>query len=99
MRIKVGVEPTFVDTKEEGHTQIGCTQPCMSLPHKPTVAARAMAKGATVRVNARLDAARTAKLRQLQSSLRIGASEVVERALDLLHKEQCQGKVQERRQC
>ena len=45
-----------------------------------------------MRVNARLDAARTAKLRRLQSSLRIGASEVVERALDLLHGEQCQGK-------
>ena len=44
-----------------------------------------------MRINARLDAARAAKLRQLQSSLRIGASEVVKRALDLLHKEQCEG--------
>lgn len=44
-----------------------------------------------MRINARLDEARTAKLRQLQSSLRIGASEVVKRALDLLHKEQCEG--------
>ena len=44
-----------------------------------------------MRINARLDDARAAKLRQLQSSLRIGASEVVKRALDLLHKEQCQG--------
>ena len=44
-----------------------------------------------MRINARLDDARAAKLRQLQSSLRIGASEVVKRALDLLHKEQCEG--------
>lgn len=44
-----------------------------------------------MRVSARLDDARTAKLRQLQSSLRVGASEVVKRALDLLHKEQCEG--------
>ena len=44
-----------------------------------------------MRVNARLDDARTAKLRQLQSSLRINASEVVKLALDLLHKEQCEG--------
>ena len=44
-----------------------------------------------MRVNARLDDARAAKLRQLQSSLRVGASEVVKQALDLLHKEQCEG--------
>ncbi len=44
-----------------------------------------------MRVNARLDDARAAKFRQLQSSLRVGASEVVKQALDLLHKEQCEG--------
>ena len=44
-----------------------------------------------MRVNARLDEARAAKLRQLQASLRVGASEVVKRALDVLHKEQCEG--------
>ena len=45
-----------------------------------------------MRINARLDDDRSTKLRQLQSSLRIGTSEVVKRALDLLHKEQCEGK-------
>lgn len=44
-----------------------------------------------MRVNARLDEERVAKLHQLQSSLRTNASEVVKRALDLLHKEQCEG--------
>ena len=44
-----------------------------------------------MRINARLDDARTAKLRQLQSSLRVSASEIVKRGLDLLHKEQCEG--------
>ena len=44
-----------------------------------------------MRVNARLDEARAAKLRQLKSSLRVSASEVVKRALDVLHKEQCEG--------
>ena len=44
-----------------------------------------------MRVNARLDEDRSAKLRQLQSSLNVNASEVVKRALDLLHKEQCDG--------
>lgn len=43
-------------------------------------------------VNARLDDAQAAKFRQLQSSLRISASEVVRQALDLLHKEQRKGK-------
>ncbi len=45
-----------------------------------------------MRVNARLDDARTVKLHQLQSSLRVSASEVVKRALDLLHKDQREGK-------
>lgn len=31
------------------------------------------------------------KLRQLQSSMRVSASEIVKRTLDLLHKEQCEG--------
>ena len=44
-----------------------------------------------MRVNARLDEDRAAKLLQLQSSLRVSASEVVKRALDVLHKEQCEG--------
>ena len=43
-----------------------------------------------MRVNARLDDARTVKPHQ--SSLRVSASEVVKRALDLLHKDQCEGK-------
>ena len=43
-----------------------------------------------MRVNARLDAERAAKLRQLQSSLRVSASEVVRRALDVLHRQQCE---------
>ena len=37
-----------------------------------------------MRVNARLDDARAAKLRQLQSSLRVGASEVVKPFRNLL---------------
>ena len=41
--------------------------------------------------NARLDEGSTAKLRQLQSSMRVSASEIVKRTLDLLHKEQCEG--------
>ncbi len=44
-----------------------------------------------MRVNARLDEERAAKLHRLQSSLRVSASEVVKRALDVLHKEQCEG--------
>lgn len=44
-----------------------------------------------MRVNARLDEARAAKLQQLQSSLGVSASEVIKRALDALHKEQCEG--------
>lgn len=44
-----------------------------------------------MRVNARLDEARAAKLQQLQSSLGVSASEVIKRALDALHKEQCDG--------
>lgn len=42
------------------------------------------------RANVRLDAERAAKLRQLQSSLRVSASEVVRRALDVLHRQQCE---------
>ena len=44
-----------------------------------------------MRVNAKLDAERAAKLHQLQSSLRVSASEVVRRALDVLHRQQCEG--------
>ena len=43
-----------------------------------------------MRVSARLDEDRAAKLHQLQASLRVSASEVVKRALDALHKEQCE---------
>ena len=45
-----------------------------------------------MRVNAKLDDAQAAKFRRLQSALGISASEVVKRALDLLHKEHCEGK-------
>lgn len=43
-----------------------------------------------MRVNASLDEARAAKLQQLQSSLGVSTSEIIGRALDALHKEQCE---------
>ena len=45
-----------------------------------------------MRVNARLDEDRAAKLQRLQLALHANASEVVKRALDVLHKEQCEGR-------
>ncbi len=41
-----------------------------------------------MRVNARLDDERAEKLRQLQSLTRLSTSEIVKRALDLLHSQQ-----------
>ena len=41
-----------------------------------------------MRVNARLDDERAEKLRQLQSLARLSVSEIVEHAIDLLHRYQ-----------
>ena len=41
-----------------------------------------------MRINARLDDARVEKLKQLQSLTRLGVSEIVKRAIDLLHRQQ-----------
>ena len=41
-----------------------------------------------MRINARLDDARAEKLQQLQSLMRLSASEIVKRAIDLLHRQQ-----------
>ncbi len=41
-----------------------------------------------MRVNARLDDERAEKLRQLQSLTRLSTSEIVKRAIDLLHRQQ-----------
>jgi len=41
-----------------------------------------------VRINARLDDERAEKLRQLQSLTRLSTSEIVEHAIDLLHRYQ-----------
>ena len=41
-----------------------------------------------MRVNARLDDERSEKLRQLQSLTRLSTSEIVKRAIDLLHRQQ-----------
>ena len=41
-----------------------------------------------MRINARLDDARAEKLKQLQSLTRLGVSEIVKRAIDLLHRQQ-----------
>ena len=40
-----------------------------------------------MRINARLDEERAEKLRQLQALTRLGASEIVKRAIDLLHRQ------------
>ena len=40
-----------------------------------------------MRINARLDEERAEKLRQLQTLTRLGASEIVKRAIDLLHRQ------------
>ena len=40
-----------------------------------------------MRINARLDDDRAEKLRQLQTSTRLGTSEIVKRAIDLLHRQ------------
>ncbi len=40
-----------------------------------------------MRINARLDDDRAEKLRQLQTSTRLGTSEIVRRAIDLLHRQ------------
>ena len=40
-----------------------------------------------MRVNARLDEERAEKLRQLQALTRLGASEIVKQAIDLLHRQ------------
>lgn len=41
-----------------------------------------------MRINARLDDERAEKLKQLQSMTRLSASEIVKRAIDLLHRQQ-----------
>jgi len=41
-----------------------------------------------MRINARLDDERAEKLRQLQALTRFSASEIVKRAIDLLHRQQ-----------
>lgn len=41
-----------------------------------------------MRINARLDSERTEKLKQLQLQTHLSASEVVKRAIDLLHRQQ-----------
>ena len=41
-----------------------------------------------MRVNARLDDERAEKLRQLQALTRLSTSEIVKRAIDLLHRQQ-----------
>lgn len=41
-----------------------------------------------MRINARLDDARVEKLKQLKSLTRLGVSEIVKRAIDLLHRQQ-----------
>lgn len=41
-----------------------------------------------MRINARLDEVRAEKLKQLQSLTRLGVSEIVKRAIDLLHRQQ-----------
>ena len=41
-----------------------------------------------MRINARLDDERAEKLRQLQSLTRLSTSEIVKRAIDLLHRQQ-----------
>ncbi len=41
-----------------------------------------------MRINARLDEVRTEKLKQLKSLTRLGVSEIVKRAIDLLHQQQ-----------
>ncbi len=41
-----------------------------------------------MRINARLDDARAEKLKQLQSLTRLGVSEIVKRAIDLLYRQQ-----------
>ncbi len=43
-----------------------------------------------MRINARLDDNRAKKLKQLQASTRLGTSEIVKRAIDLLHREQAE---------
>ncbi len=43
-----------------------------------------------MRINARLDDNRAKKLTQLQASTRLGTSEIVKRAIDLLHREQAE---------
>ena len=40
-----------------------------------------------MRINARLDEERAEKLRELQTLTRLGASEIVKRAIDLLHQQ------------
>ena len=41
-----------------------------------------------MRINARLDDERSEKLRQLQALTRLSTSEIVKRAIDLLHRQQ-----------
>lgn len=41
-----------------------------------------------MRINARLDSARTEKLKELQLRTHLSASEIVKRAIDLLHRQQ-----------
>ena len=41
-----------------------------------------------MRINARLDDARAEKLKQLRTLTRLGVSEIVKRAIDLLHRQQ-----------
>ena len=43
-----------------------------------------------MRINARLDDERAEKLRQLQVSTQLGISEIVRRAIDLLHRQQAE---------
>ena len=41
-----------------------------------------------MRINARLDDERAEKLRQIQSATRLSASEIIKRAIDVLHRQQ-----------
>lgn len=63
----------------------GCA--CMTLVIHPGLIPSGKKRHRRVRINARLDEERAEKLRQLQTLTRLGASEIVKLAIDLLHRQ------------
>ena len=83
-----GIRRRHLPADGRGGAQIGpgldAGAPCMTSSYRVLSAP----EGPGMRINARLDDDRAEKVKQLQASTRLGTSEILKRAIDLLHRQQ-----------